>query len=278
MLRRSGGEADEQIGEVLWEDPGWGLAYWDDVAMIFVRRDSPSLRNRQVLDAWEFTSFHPRRPRGVQDLRGDDLLLAEEELLRLTAWVPDSFLPRWALAGVWTGLGKGDDAVDLYSRLARRREARGNRAFQLAYADAALVVGDEEHRGELMQKAGVDPGSAAELFRAASLLARIDQREEAIRHYRELLAASPSHTDGMNNLALLLAETEEGIPEALVLIDRALRVSPEDPYYVASRGEVLWQAGRHAEARVEFGRALELLPPDDSAAREEVQAWLERGE
>ena len=82
----------------------------------------------------------------------------------------------------------------------------------------------------------------------------------------------------MNNLALLLAESDEGIPEALELIDRALSVSPADPYYVASRGEILWRAERLTEARVDFERALELLPPDDSAARDEVRAWLERCE
>jgi tetratricopeptide (TPR) repeat protein len=278
FLRRAGGEADERIGEVLWEDPGWGLVYWDDYVMIFIRRDSPALRNQQILASWEFTSFHPRRPRAVQDLRGEALVRAEEELLRLTGWVPDSFVPRWALAGAWTALGDGQDAVDLYSRLAGRREARRNPAFDRAYADAALVAGNERLRLELLRKADVDAESPDELFHAASLLARAGQRENAVRRYRELLSVSPSHTDGMNNLALLLAESDEGIPEALELIERALSVSPSDPYYVASRGEILWRAGRQAEARAEFERALEQLPPEDTAARDEVRSWIERCE
>ena len=33
---------DDRIGDVMWEHPNWGLVYWDDYVMIFLKRGSAS--------------------------------------------------------------------------------------------------------------------------------------------------------------------------------------------------------------------------------------------
>jgi tetratricopeptide (TPR) repeat protein len=275
MLRREPGEADDRIGDVLFASPGWGLVYWNDWAMIFVRRHGRAPRNDEVLASWEFTAFSPRRPQEVAALKGEGLDRAVDELLRLVAWEPDSFLPRWTLAAARVRQGKGEDAADMFARLAPLRAAQDNPAFQRSWAEAELVAGRRDAWAHHLRAAGDDPASPAQLFSAASLLGEAGKADSAIATYREVLVADPEHADARNNLALLLARRGR-TDEAMTLVDEALRRSPDDPYYIASRGEILFWGGDRPGALDAFRRSLDLLPADDKSAREEVMRWILR--
>jgi tetratricopeptide (TPR) repeat protein len=275
MLNRAPNEVDDAIGRVLLADERWGVAYWNDAVMILLRRDGPSVRNREILEEWEFESFSPRHPEDVKKLRGDALREAVAELQQLVAWEGESFLPRWALAAAWTRLGRGEEAADLFARLARRREARDNAPFERSRAEAELVNGRRDRWAQHLEAAGADPAASGELFAAAQLLSDAGHADSAMAAYREVLAADPAHGDARNNLALLLARGGDG-DEARTLIDEALRAAPGDPYYVASRGEIRLLAGDRAGALADFQHALDLLPAGDAAAREEVMRWILR--
>ncbi|MFN8177268.1 MAG: tetratricopeptide repeat protein [bacterium] len=273
ILRRAGGEVDDRIGDVLWKDPGWGCVYWDDAMMIFVRRGGRAPRNDEVLRSWAFTAFSPRRPEDVRALRGAALDRAVAELTRLTGWEETSFLPRWALAAAWTRQGKGEDAADLFARLAALRDAKHNAAFVRSRAEAELVAGRRSRWAELLTEAKADPNTAASLFDGAALLAAAGKSDSSIAMYGEVLRADPSNADASNNLALLLGRagrTKEGLQR----VNEALRRSPNDAYYVATRAEILSLDGDRAGALAEFRKSLDLLPADDKAAREEVMHWI----
>ncbi|MCA9751691.1 MAG: tetratricopeptide repeat protein, partial [Gemmatimonadetes bacterium] len=273
LLRREGGQSDDGIGNALWDSPAWGLVYWDDQVLIYLKRDGPE-RNREVLATWEFDAFNPRRPSSVNDLRDEDLKSAETELARLVEWNPESFLLRWTLAAAWAGLGRGEDAADAFAQLADRKEAKGNTAFRASRAQAELVVGRRDRWAELLQAAGRDPADPSEKFRAAMFLARAGRTEPAIEEYREVLAANPRDVDAMNNLALLLAKEPATSDEALALLEQALTLTPDDPYVIASRAEVRYGRGETELALADFRAALDLLPADDTAARETVMRWI----
>ncbi|HMB68116.1 MAG TPA: hypothetical protein VKU85_02355 [bacterium] len=278
ILRREGGEADDRIGDVMWEDPEWGLVYWDDHAQVFVRRNGASAHNDDILATWELTDLPPRQPQRVRDLRGVELLRAAMHLERLAEWAPDSFLPRWCLAAAWTRLGRGDDAVALFDELARMREARDNGPFVASRAEAELVSGSRDEWERLTREAGGDPEDPDQRFQAAVLLARAGKADAAVEMYGRVLEAAPGHVDAMNNLALLLARDEARRDEALALIEEAVRRAPEDGYVLASRAEIRWRAGDRAGARRDFLEALDLIPDDDQAARAEIGGWLAQGE
>jgi len=274
LIRRQSGETDDRIGTALWDDPKWGVVYWDDYALIYVRRDSMAARNREALAAWEFTSFDPRHPDHVQELTGPALERAEEELSRLVEWTPDSFLLQWTLASAWGELGRGDEALALFEKLRTRSEARGNKPFLASFADAALLAGKRQEWEKLVKESGANPQHAEELFRAGSLLSHAGARAVAITFYRQALAADSTYTDAMNNLALLLDDDPATIEEALHLLDEATRRHPEDGYYLSSRAEVRRKAGREEEALYDYRRALSLLPKEDTEARAQVEAAM----
>jgi tetratricopeptide (TPR) repeat protein len=274
LIRRQGGETDDRIGTALWEHTNWGVAYWDDFALIYVRRDSKAARNREALASWEFTSFDPRRPDRVGELPRTALEKAEEEIGRLVEWNPDSFLLQWTRAAAWGGLGRGEEALALFEKLSRRSEARGNAPFTASHASAALLAGKRPDWERLVKESGANPKSAETLFHAGSLLSRAGARSVAISFYREALAADSLHTDSMNNLALLLAEDPTQLQEALELLDRAIRRHPQDGYYWSSRGDVRRKAGQEEEAMQDYRRALLLLPEEDAEARAVVEAAI----
>ena len=275
IVRRVPGESDDKIGDALWADPEWGVVFWDDYAMIFVRRGGRA-RNDEVLAEWEFREFSPRRPQDVRKLRGPALVRAANELADVAEWTPDALLPRWALASSWTLLGRGEEALGIFEELSRRRDVRDNPAFRTSWAEAALVAGRRGRWEQLLREAGADPASTQELFAAASLLSRTAKQGRAIDFYREVLAREPRNADAMNNLALLLALEMDGAGEALEWLARALAERPGDPYYIASRAEVRARAGDLTGAREDFQAALDALPADDLPAREEIEGWLGR--
>jgi tetratricopeptide (TPR) repeat protein len=140
------------------------------------------------------------------------------------------------------------------------------------------VAGRRADWEELLRKIGRNPEAADELFRGASLLSRAGKTKAAIAMYRDVLAVSPGDTDAMNNLALLLAAEAPDSDEALALLEEALRRVPDDPYVLASRGEVLYGRGEREAALADFQRSLDLLGADDQEAREQIMRWILRVE
>ena len=65
---------------------------------------------------------------------------------------------------------------------------------------------------------------------------------------------------------------------ALVLLDEAARLAPEDPAIPAERGRVLLQSGQPAQALAAFGRALALAPNDPHAINNRGVALLAMGQ
>ncbi len=273
LLRRLPHQVDDGIGRTLWEHPDWGLAYWDDYALIYVKRASGSWRNDEVLKAWEFTSFNPRQPEDVRDLPADALPRAEIELARLLDWDPEGFLTRWTYAAVLISLHRAHEAAEILGELGERREARDNAPFLRSWAAAALADGDRATWAKLRRQVGDDPDAPDVLFSAAAFLFGQERWAESAALYADVAAADPGDTDALNNRALALARAGD-TDEASRLIAEALRRAPGDPYYIATRGEVAFHSGDRAGALVDFQAALDGLPENDALARDEIMHWI----
>ena len=67
----------------------------------------------------------------------------------------------------------------------------------------------------------------------------------------------------------------EDFEGALVQLERAVELRPNDPVITDHYGDALWRTGRHSEARFQWRRALSLDP--DANLSESVEEKLERG-
>jgi tetratricopeptide (TPR) repeat protein len=75
------------------------------------------------------------------------------------------------------------------------------------------------------------------------------RRDEAIAHYRKVLAARPQHKLATNNLALALADDPAGLDEAQATIARALEAAGRDAGLLDTQAVVLLWQKKAPEAR-----------------------------
>jgi len=93
---------------------------------------------------------------------------------------------------------------------------------------------------------------------------------KAIADYESLLAKMPNNTNVLNNLAYMLAESNQRLPEALGYAKRALDASANDASFMDTYGYVLFKNGKTSEAAEFLAAALQqyeqrgesFAPPD----------------
>ena len=81
-----------QFFRQLWSDGGWGLVYWDHIAMLYVRRGP---LNADLIRQFEYRLTDPKR---LAIGENDGVAPSEEELNRAAREAPDSYLPPLMMA------------------------------------------------------------------------------------------------------------------------------------------------------------------------------------
>ena len=171
----------------------------------------------------------------------------------------DSILYRTDLCSVQEAAGKHADAEDtLKSILAIPGfEATGHAELGLFYdrrgkTDAAV--------GQLRQAIKLAPGRPSIRYRVHLSLALSDagrhqQAEQALTEAREVFPDNPSVN---NALAWHYAERGIKLDEALVLVRKAMKSQPTNPYYIDTLGWIHFKQGRNEAALSELRRAATL--------------------
>lgn len=91
---------------------------------------------------------------------------------------------------------------------------------------------------------------------------RNDDMDSAEADFRGALALNPEQPLVLNYLGYSLVEEQRNLDEALDMIERAVKGSPDSGYIVDSLGWVYYRLGRYADAVPEMEKAVELLPID----------------
>jgi len=148
---------------------------------------------------------------------------------------------RWQLLEVrWLeARGRLDDAE---TRLRARLEDR---------ADAWIDLVEFYHRTHQYKKAldilqrRIDAGAedVPTLFLWGSTLERLQRYAEAEQVFQKLLNRNPEHAPSLNYLGYMWADRGIHLEEAKRLIERALRVDPENPAYLDSLAWVYYKMG-----------------------------------
>ena len=125
------------------------------------------------------------------------------------------------------------------------------------------------------------------LYDYAMLAEKLDRLDLLEINLKKLISLQPDHAHAYNALGYSLAERNLRLPEAEGLIEKALQLSPDDPFIIDSMGWVLYRMGKNEQA-LEFLRKAYAARPDPEIAahlgevlwvagerREAEKVWLE---
>ena len=115
-----------------------------------------------------------------------------------------------------------------------------------------------------------DPDLLYETALAAEKLGYMDVLE---RHLLHLIALKPDSPQGYNALGYSFAERNLRLDEAAQLIDKALSLTPDDPFILDSKGWVLFRQGKSAAALEALQKAFAGKPDPEIAAHIGEVLW-----
>lgn len=90
---------------------------------------------------------------------------------------------------------------------------------------------------------------------------------------RLILVQDPDNVTALNALGYTLANRTDRIPEAYMLVSKALSLEPEEPAILDSMGWILFRQGKYAEAVVYLNRAYAKYPDAEVAAHLGEALW-----
>ncbi len=151
--------------------------------------------------------------------------------------------------------------------------------------DAYTLLGDAFALGKADEKALVFLGKAFDLgvrsdtflFRKGIVEERNDRIDDATQTLKELIRINPTHAAGLNFLGYMLADHGRSLVEAEDLINRALQIEPDNPFFVDSLGWLHFRKGRFESAVKELERAAALLSNDVVVGEHLGDAYLAAG-
>ena len=134
--------------------------------------------------------------------------------------------------------------------------------------------GNRASNGGIYDKAEVSYGKAIKLYTAKGEAGwflyyvrgitreRLDSWELAEKDFRKALSLNPNQPQVLNYLGYSLIEKNSNLDEALDMIERAVKESPDSGYIVDSLGWGYYKLGRYEKAVPNLERAAELMPVD----------------
>ena len=156
----------------------------------------------------------------------------------------DRYLPaQLRRAHLLAGAGKLDEARQ------QLKDARANNAderLQLSIAEAALVRDAKQPQTAFdMLEALLEqqPEQPELLYETALLADRLGRSDVSEARLKKLIALRPEHAQAYNALGYSFVERNERLPEARVLLEKALSLAPSDGFILDSMGWLLYRQG-----------------------------------
>lgn len=106
----------------------------------------------------------------------------------------------------------------------------------------------QEAIDRLSKALAVSPGAGDLLYDRAMLEEKVDKLPEMEADLRQLIKLQPDSAHAYNALGYTLVDRTNRIEEGLALLDKALKLSPNDPFILDSMGWGQYKAGHLAEA------------------------------
>lgn len=160
---------------------------------------------------------------------------------KLNARTAEDLTPRRAAALI--NAGKAEEARDLLKVLAAASQADVGILYLYAVAQRQSddLAGAEATAKRLREVAPTDPRG---LYVLAQVLEAKGDGAGAEASLRELLARDPQDATALNYLGYMFAERGARLDEAVDLVQRALKIEPDNPSFLDSLGWAYFRQGR----------------------------------
>ena len=215
------------------------------------------------------------------DLREKRYREAEPVLRRLYESAPEQPQYWWNLTQLYLAQGRLEQALETLNRplrdnphspellLARATVAANAKRFDAAIRDFEQLLAQVPNDARVHQRLGtthyfrgdlraaethwrrareLEPNNSTAALRLALLLGELKRKEETVAILREVLELEPDHPVALNNLAHWLAESPEGLDEALRLAQKAYQKAPANPTVAETLGSIYLKRNMNDEA------------------------------
>ncbi|HEX9779600.1 MAG TPA: tetratricopeptide repeat protein [bacterium] len=161
----------------------------------------------------------------------------------------------------------------------RMPESEFGAALSIALGIVRREAGQPEKALEAFERAAeLEPENAQAHFYLATQQDRMGSRDRARASLRNVIALNPDHPDALNYLGYLDAEDGVNLQEAKSMIERALKLDPDNGAYVDSLGWVYYQLGDIEQALALLRRAAELMESDPTIVDHLGDAYYRNGD
>jgi tetratricopeptide (TPR) repeat protein len=176
-------------------------------------------------------------------------------------------------ASILARQGKLDEARKLLRAIPERTPTDARAKLT---AEVSLLRDNKQYKAAydlLAQAVAKDPKDADLLYDQAMLAEKMDNLPEMERLLRRVIAAKPDYHHAYNALGYSLADRGIRLPEAKQLIQKALDLSPGDPFISDSLAWVEFRMGNKAEALRILETAYKARPDAEIAAHMGEVLW-----
>src|SRR5882672_3706520 len=169
--------------------------------------------------------------------------------------------------------GKLDEAR---AGLQRAAAKNSQQRIQLILAEAQLLRDANQPKaafdlvGQALDRAPNNPDLLYDYAMLAEKIERVDILESALR---KLIEIRPEHAHAYNALGYSLADRNQRLPEAQDLIEKALKLAPDDFFIIDSMGWVLYRRGQLKDSLAYLRRAYAGRPDAEIAAHLGEVLW-----
>jgi tetratricopeptide (TPR) repeat protein len=163
------------------------------------------------------------------------------------------------------------------ARLQQAGAQNSQQRVQLILAEAQLLRDANQTRAafDMVQDALERlPNQPDLLYDHAMLAEKIDRMDVLEASLRKLIVLRPDHAHAYNALGYSLADRNERLPEARELIEKALKLAPDDSFIADSMGWVLYRLGQPKDALDWLRRAFSARPDPEIAAHLGEVLWM----
>jgi tetratricopeptide (TPR) repeat protein len=169
--------------------------------------------------------------------------------------------------------GKLDDAR---TRLHQAAATNPQERIQLVLAEAQLLRDANQPKaafdlvGQALDRVPNNPDLLYDYAMLAEKIERVDILESSLR---KLIEIRPEHAHAYNALGYSLADRNQRLPEAQELIEKALKLAPDDSFIIDSMGWVLYRRGKLKDSLAYLRRAYAGRPDPEIAAHLGEVLW-----